>query len=70
MARRAGFQRFGLAANHKTGQGRALMKKLASIIIIGALIVLVGGGVFLATWEIPVPATEIERTIPNDRFPR
>lgn len=46
------------------------MKKLASIIIIGALIVLVGGGVFLATWEIPVPATEIERTIPNDRFSR
>ena len=46
------------------------MKKLASIIIIGALIVLVGGGVFLATWEIPVPATELERTIPNDRFPR
>lgn len=46
------------------------MKKLASIIIIGALIVLVGGGLFLATWDIPVPATEIERTIPNDRFPR
>ena len=46
------------------------MKKLTSIIIIGALTVLVGGGVFLATWEIPVPATEIERTIPNDRFPR
>lgn len=46
------------------------MKKLATIVIIGALIVLVGGGVFLATWEIPVPATEIERTIPNDRFPR
>jgi hypothetical protein len=46
------------------------MKKLTSIIIIGALIVLVGGGLFLATWEIPVPATEIERTIPNDRFPR
>ena len=46
------------------------MKKLASIIIIGALLVLVGGGLFLATWEIPVPATEIERTIPNDRFPR
>lgn len=46
------------------------MKKLASIIIIGALLALVGGGVFLATWDIPVPATEIERTIPNDRFPR
>lgn len=46
------------------------MKKLASFIIIGALIALVGGGLFLATWEIPVPATEVERTIPNDRFPR
>lgn len=46
------------------------MKKLASIIIIGALLLLVGGGVFLATWDIPVPASEIERTISNDRFPR
>jgi hypothetical protein len=46
------------------------MKKLASIIIVCALLVLVGSGLFLATWEIPVPATEIERTIPNDRFPR
>jgi hypothetical protein len=46
------------------------MNKIASIIIIGALIVLFGGGLFLATWEIPVPAMEIERTISNDRFPR
>ena len=46
------------------------MKKLASIIIVGALLLLVGGGLFLATWEIPVPATEVERTIPNDWFTR
>lgn len=46
------------------------MRKLASIIIVGALLLLVGGGLFLATWEIPVPATEVERTIPNDRFNR
>ncbi len=46
------------------------MKKLASIIIVGALLLLVGGGLFLATWDIPVPATEVERTIPNDRFTR
>jgi len=46
------------------------MKKLASIVIVGALIALIGGGLFLATWEIPVPAADIERTIPNDRFPR
>ena len=46
------------------------MKKLASIIIVGALLLLVGGGLFLAIWDIPVPATEVERTIPNDRFTR
>jgi len=46
------------------------MKNLASFVIVGALIVLIGGGLFLATWEIPVPATEIERTLPDDRFPR
>jgi|TARA_Y100000588_G_scaffold269627_1_gene285045 hypothetical protein len=46
------------------------MKKLASFVIVGALIVLVGGGLFLATWQIPVPATNVERTLPDDRFPR
>ena len=46
------------------------MRKLASIIIVGALLLLIGGGLFLATWKIPVPATEVEYTIPNDRFSR
>ena len=62
--------RFALATNRKTGQGRACMKKLASFVIVGALIILIGGGLFLATWQIPVPATEVERTLPDDRFPR
>ena len=46
------------------------MRKLASIIIVGALLLIVGGGLFLATWKIPVPATDVERKIPNDRFSR
>jgi len=46
------------------------MRKLASVVIFGALILLIGGGLFLAAWDIPVPATDIERIIPNDRFPR
>jgi len=46
------------------------MKKLTSFVIFGALIVLIVGGLFLATWQIPVPATEVERTLPDDRFPR
>ncbi|PPR12200.1 MAG: hypothetical protein CFH41_00234 [Alphaproteobacteria bacterium MarineAlpha11_Bin1] len=44
------------------------MRKMASVIIVLALLLLFGGGLFLATWEIPVPANDIERTIPNERF--
>ena len=39
-------------------------------IIVGALLVLLGGVFFLATWEIPVPAVDIERTISNDWLSR
>jgi len=63
-------QSFVLATNRKTGQAQPFMKNLTSIVIFGALLILIGGGFFLATWKIPVPATEIERTIPNDHFPR
>ncbi|MEE2997528.1 MAG: hypothetical protein VX700_10345 [Pseudomonadota bacterium] len=44
------------------------MKNVASLIILCALLLLVGGGLFLATWEIPVPAIDVERVISNDRF--
>ena len=46
------------------------MRTMASIIIVCGLLLLVGGGLFLATWKIPAPAVDIERTIPNDRFKR
>ena len=28
------------------------------------------GGFFIVTWEIPAPTTQVEKTIPDDRFPR
>lgn len=40
------------------------------MIIILALLILVGGAVFLATWDIPPPSTVVEKEIPDDRFPR
>jgi hypothetical protein len=46
------------------------MKKLATIAIVGASIVLISGGLFLSTWEMPVPVKETERILANDRFPR
>ncbi len=33
-------------------------------------VILVGGIVFLATWEIPAPSGVVEKVIPDDRFPR
>ena len=41
------------------------MRKI-NLIIVGALLLLGGGVLFLAAWEIPVPAIDIERTISND----
>jgi hypothetical protein len=46
------------------------MRKLALVIIFATLLILVGGAVFLAAWEIPAPSSVVERTIPDDRFPR
>ena len=41
---------------------------LATFVVVAALAV--GGAVFLAAWDIPAPSSVVERTIPDDRFPR
>jgi len=46
------------------------MKKLTSGIIVLMLLLLVGGALFLASWEIPPPSAQVEKVIPNERFPR
>lgn len=46
------------------------MGKLALTVIVVMLAILVGGGAFLAAWDIPAPSSVVERTIPDDRFPR
>jgi hypothetical protein len=46
------------------------MKFLSRFILIVLLLLIVGGGIFLATWDIPSPQTRIEKVIPDERFPR
>lgn len=46
------------------------MGRLAKIIL-ATLVVLVGGGViFLATWDIPPPSRQVEKVLDDSRFPR
>lgn len=38
-------------------------------LIILLLAALVGGAVFLLTWDVPAPTQRIEKVLPDDRFP-
>ncbi len=46
------------------------MRFLARFLTLLIVAVIVGAGAFLATWDIPPPTQHVEKTIPNDRFPR
>ena len=44
---------------------------VASKLTILLILALVGGGaVFLSTWDIPAPTRQVEKTMPDSRFPR
>ncbi|MDJ0936783.1 MAG: hypothetical protein QNJ06_03070 [Kiloniellales bacterium] len=45
-----------------------MSKALVAVTLVVAVVV-IGGGVLL-TWEIPAPTTQVEKVIPDDRFPR
>jgi hypothetical protein len=44
------------------------MSKLARAILLLIVLAVVGGGIFLATWNIPAPSQPVEKVIPNDRL--
>lgn len=46
------------------------MKIISRALVALVLMVIVGGGAFLATWDPPPPTAQVERVIPNDRFAR
>lgn len=55
-----------LAAASTASLGPPLM--LPRLIIAAFVVVLVGFGVFLATWDMPPPSATVERTLSNDRL--
>jgi hypothetical protein len=45
-----------------------MLAKLALVLVALVVVVLVGGGVVLSFWDIPAPATKIEKVLPDARF--
>jgi hypothetical protein len=41
---------------------------MIKIILVVVAVLLIGGVVFLATWDMPPPTATTEKVIPNDRF--
>jgi hypothetical protein len=46
------------------------MKNISRIVFFAVVAIIVGGSVFLATWDIPARMTIIEKVMSDDRFPR
>jgi len=46
------------------------MGKLVLAAFVLVLLILVGGGIFLASWDIPAPSKPVEKVIPDARFPK
>ncbi len=43
---------------------------LGRFLILLVLVVVLGGAIFLLTWDIPPPTAGVEVVIPDDRLPR
>jgi hypothetical protein len=46
------------------------MLKFSGFLFLAILIFALGGVAYLAIWDIPPPTTTVERTLPDDKFPR
>ena len=46
------------------------MATINRLLLVLLLVMVLGGTVFLVTWDIPPPTARIERVVPDDTFPR
>jgi hypothetical protein len=43
---------------------------MSTIAIAAALLLIAAAAIFLLTWDIPAPVADVQKVIPDDRFPR
>ena len=46
------------------------MKRMPVVILVLVLVAVAGGAGMLATWDIPAPVNNVEKVLPDERFPR
>ena len=46
------------------------MGKVTLFLVVAVVLAVVGGCLFLAYWDIPVPSTQVEKVLPDARFPK
>lgn len=46
------------------------MGRLAKFLLVAFVVLMAGGAVFLATWDIPAPSRQVEKVLDDSRFPR
>lgn len=45
-------------------------KNILLVSVVAGVLVLLVGAAFLMTWEVPRPTAQVEKVIPDERFPR
>ena len=55
-------------ARRKSQPSTTLRSEDSEVLVVILLLVIGGGIGFLLTWDIPPPAGQIEKILPNDRF--
>lgn len=58
------------AAGRRPAPPAAEETDLARLFALALLVVILGGVVFLATWEIEPPTVQVETVVPDERLPR
>ena len=57
-------------AGTKNSTALVTMSTINRLFVVLLLVLVLGGTVFLVTWEIPPPTARVERVLPDDTFPR
>ncbi len=60
----------GARGNELGGNAGRGMGRLTIFLVIVVVLAVVGGGLFLAYWNFPVPSTPVEKVLPDARFPK